>query len=185
MRRLSVLAVALAVTLLAGCGEDPGPVDDGTDSALQAGAADALVRVGVELVSVEAPVRADVREVQAALSEQDLPAGLAGRDEGSGLEIDPERVAGLLGTVGNLAGAGDGDLGRYVVLVFDEPVSALVHVEADPDVLDGDQQAYYAGNLVGYYVPGGEDESAAFRAALEALSGMPDADLDGSTDGGA
>ena len=178
-RRCAVLPpiVLTAVVGLTGCSGEAGPVDDGTYSALQAGAPDALNALGVDLVSLERPATATPDDVVAALEAESLDAETYPVGTVDGLVLEPERVGGLLG----LAGAADsGDAGRHVVLCFDGVDAAVLFAQGDAEIFDdaaaeSARTAYFSGNLVGYYAPGeGDDESDRFRDALTALSALSD-----------
>jgi len=175
LRRCAALPpiVLAAVLGLTGCSGEAGPVDDGTYSALQAGAPDALDALGVDLVSLERPAAAAPGDVVAALEAESLDAETYSVGTVDGLTLDPERVGGLLG----LAGAADpADGGHYVVLSFDGVDAAVLFAQGDAEIFDdaeaeSSRSAYFSGNLVGYYAPGeGDDTSDRFRAALTALS---------------
>lgn len=176
-RRIALPAILLAALALAlaGCGE-AGPVDDGTYSALEAGAPEILADLGVALVSLEQPAGASPQEVMDALSEQSLEASTYDVGPVDGLALDPEKVAGLLGLAGNATEPLEDD-GRYLVLSFDRLESAVVFVQGDPVIFDApaleaDRATYFAGNLVAYYAPSGAaDATDRFRSALDALAG--------------
>lgn len=180
-----VLSGVLALSLGA-CGGETGPVDDGSYSALQAGAPEVLAERGIALVSPDRPAAASPRDVVDALGEERLSAaelsmaanpvqddGLDGLD---GLALDPAQVAGLLFLVGNVDGPAD-DAGRYVVLGFADLDSAILFAQSEPAVFaDADleevRSAYFSGTLVSYYAPEGtNDATERFRAALDTLAG--------------
>lgn len=174
-RRCAVLPpiVLAAVVGLTGCSGEAGPVDDGTYSALQAGAPDALGALGVDVISLEQPAAATPGDVVAALRDASLEARTYPIGAVEGLALDPERVGGLLGLSG---AAGSADAGRYVVLSFDGVDAAVLFAQGDAEIFgDADAEsartAYFSGNLVGYYAPGeGADAGDDFRDALAALS---------------
>lgn len=170
------LSGVLALTLGA-CGGETGPVDDGSYSALQAGAPEVLAERGIALVSPDRPAAASPGDVVGALEEQGLFAALDRPDDGlDGLALDPAQVAGLLFLVGNVTGPAD-DAGRYVVLGFADLDSAILFAQSEPAVfadarLEEDRSAYFSGTLVSYYAPEGtNDATERFRAALDSLSG--------------
>ena len=181
----TTLAALTLGLVLAGCGGEPEPVDDGSYSSLEAGAPAALESAGVEVVAPTLPPGTDLEAVAAAYDDSDLPTPATGtRADGDGLAFDPADVAGLLGTVGNQAAATAGDE-RYVVLAFDDTASAVVFASGDPAVFadeDADATAtgHLAGTLVGYYAPAdGVDETASF---VEVLSGLAEVPTEASTD---
>ena len=173
-----VLSGVLGLTLVA-CGGEAGPVDDGTYSALQAGAPDVLAERAVALVSPDRPAAADPADVVDALREQDMFAAFyqPGRPvEDAVLALGPSQVAGLLGVVGNVTASLAGDDGRYVVLVFADLDSAILFAQSEPTIfadldLEEGRSSYFSGNLVSYYAPEGtNDATDRFRAALDALA---------------
>lgn len=185
---LALLLAPTAALVLAGCGSEAAPYDDGSDSSLQAGAPAALEAVGIELVAPTVPPGVDLDAVEAALTAAGLPAPQQSTPANNpGLAVDTTKVAGLLGTVGGRAPTKIGEQ-QYVVLVFDEPDSAVVWAESAPAVFDDNDiddaaQGYVAGSLVGFYVPSDEvDETPAFVGAFEQLAGLnPTPSSNGST----
>lgn len=174
--RFSLLALT-AVLALSGCGGEPEPIDDGSYSSLQAGAPAALASAGVEFIAPTLPPGVDLDAVEAALAEAGLSNSTQGtREDGDGLAFEPTEVAGLLGSVGNQATAKPGKQ-RYVVLLFDDPASAVVWAEGSPSIFEDRESAdvaggYLAGSVVGYYAPAdGVDETASFAEALGSLAG--------------
>lgn len=176
------LAPGLLVIVLglgaAGCSGEAGPVDDGSLSSLRAGAPAILADLDVTLVSLDAPAAAGPDDVVEALGQQRLtgeayPLGTLGDVDAVALE--PDRIAGLLGVVGNVEPSSG--QGRFVVLSFDGLESAVVFAAGEPQVfadagLERSRTAYFSGNLVAYYAPGGSnDVTDRFRAALDALAG--------------
>lgn len=173
------LLVALSVTLLlAGCSGEAAPVDDGSYSSLQAGASTALEAVGVQLVAPTVPPGVDLDAVEQAVADSDLPVAVQGaREDGDGLALDPTMVAGLLGSVGNQATA-TARQEHFVLLVFDDPASAVVFAEGSPEIFS-DQRAdrakdgYLAGTVLGYYAPAdGVDETTSFSNLVSGLAGV-------------
>ncbi len=171
----TLVSVLLLASLASGCSGEEGPVDDGSYSSVQAGADAALAEVGVKLLATDLPGGVDAAVVAAALSGVDLATTTGSRADGDGLALDPAEVAGLIATVGNQAGARSSGQ-RYVVLVFDDPASAILFARSAPAVFDDREadearQGYVAGRLVGYYAPGQEvDETRAFADALTRLA---------------
>lgn len=172
-----VLSAVLALSLGA-CSGETGPVDDGSYSALQAGAPEVLAERGIALVSPDRPAAASPGDVVDALEEQGLFAELSRPAEpvaDDGLALDPTQVAGLLFTVHNVTSSVD-DAGRYVVLGFADLDSAILFAQSEPTVfadarLEEDRATYFSGTLVSYYAPEGRnDETERFRAALDDLS---------------
>jgi len=166
----------LALLALVGCGGEEPPYYDGSQSSVLAGARPALAAVGADVVSVELPQAAGAEEVAAALQAEGLEGDVLGVTSDQGLATSPDTIAGVLATVSNL-GLGTSTVGRVVVLVFDQPVSAVVFASSDAPVfgdpdLDADRQIYFSGNLVGYYAAeDGVDQGAGLRRALETLAG--------------
>ncbi|WP_323794162.1 hypothetical protein [Nocardioides sp.] len=173
----------LALTLGA-CGGESGPVDDGTYSALQAGAPAVLAERGIALVSPDRPAAAAPRDVVDALGEERLFAAelslVPNPVQDAVLALDPTQVAGLLFLVGNATETdadGDSEGGRYVVLGFADLDSAILFAQSEPTIfhdadLEEDRSAYFSGTLVSYYAPEGtNDATERFQAALEALAG--------------
>lgn len=190
-RRRALTGISAAVLLLGvtGCGEE-GPVDDGTFSALQAGAPAVLDDLGVTLVSLDAPAAATPSDVADALAAEDLDALAYSERAITGLAVDPDRLGGLVGVAGTPSlgsdvqprrGRGD-DTGTYVVFAFDQVDAAVFFAQSDQEVfadpdLEAARTTYFSGNLVGHYSPGDTDGAGGaaderFRAALDALAGV-------------
>lgn len=178
-RLLAPVLLALALT---GCSEE-GPVDDGSFSALQAGAPEVLERLEVTTISLDGPAAATPGVVADALDAAGLDVLAYSERAVTGLAVDPDTVGGLLGVVGTPAlgsdfqaeRAGAGDAGTFVVLAFDQVDSALFFVGSDPEVfadpaLDAARTTYVAGNLVGYLAPAGAADEDSFVEALEDLA---------------
>ncbi len=160
----SWFALAALLVVVAGCGGEEEPYDDGSESSVVVGVTDALAADGAEVVASDTPEDATADDVGAALG----TAGLADPTTvDDGLAVDTGAVAGLLATVGEAK--------RYVVLAFDDPASAAVFAEADRAVFadkrrDDRRTTWFAGNLVAYSDPdAGVD--AQLRSALTALAG--------------
>jgi len=170
---LGIVLACVATLALGGCGGEPLPVDDGSVVALDRSA----LPDDTEVVSLAAPTSASAAEVVAALDEQDVRAEAHGRTDATGLSIDPAAVAGLVGTV---SPAAKGRSKPFVVLVFDEPASALVFAAAADVVLDfpgastpdSAVDSFFSGNLVGYYAP--EQTSVGRDSFLGALTSLAD-----------
>jgi len=182
---LLALALALALTVaLTGCSE-PGPVDDGSYSSLQAGAPAVLDDLGVTLVSLDEPAAARPAVVADALDAAGLDVLAYSERAVTGLAVDPDSLGGLLGAVGTPALGSDTPVaeqppgaeaaGTLVVFAFDDVDAALFFAGTDPEVfadpaLDGDRASYVAGNLVAYLAPAGAAGETAFVEALEGLA---------------
>ncbi len=177
--RRALVTGAMVLALAAGasaCSGEEGPVDDGTYSSLRAGAPAILADLDIALVSIDQPAAATPEVVRDALIAQRLPALNHPVGPVDGVALDTEKVAGLLGLAGN-TDAPNGDEGRYAVLSFDSVEAAVVFARSDPTVFEAadseaDRAAYFSGNLIGYYAPGGDDDATdRFEAALDALAG--------------
>ncbi len=132
LRRLPSIATVLACAAalaLGGCGGEPLPVDDGSVVALDA----TSLPVRTKVIDVDSPTSATAVQVVAALDSASIEAEARGRTDATGLSLDPVTVAGLVGTV---SPAAEGRSKPFVVLVFDEPASALVFAATDPVVID-------------------------------------------------
>lgn len=168
--------LVVAVGLGAGaCSGESGPVDDGTFSSLRAGAPDLLDGAGVDLLSPDTPAAASAVQVAAALESRGFDAEIVRESFMDGVVLEPERIAGLIGLVG------DGDArrgsGRFLVLAFADIESAVVFAVSGPEVfadadLESERTTYFSGNLVAYYAPEGNDDATdRFRGVLEVLAG--------------
>jgi hypothetical protein len=173
-------AVLLGGTVLAGCGEDPGPPDDGSQAYVDTTGFEAA---GVETVSSDAPAAADGRTVANVLGDDGVTgADVARADDGlDGLALDAGSVPGLLTVVGDPAGTRP-----YVVLVFDGPGTAAAFAGADNARsvkvfdrarADDGRGVLFAGNLVA--VVGAEPSGASgeplrpqVRDVLRTLAGV-------------
>ncbi|MGA8847122.1 MAG: hypothetical protein WB471_10960 [Nocardioides sp.] len=169
-----VLVVAVGLGASA-CSGESGPVDDGTFSSLRAGAPDLLDEAGVELVSSDTPAAASAVQVAAALDRRGFDAEIAPENSMDGVALAPERIAGLVGLVGD-GNARRGN-GRFLVLAFADIESAVVFAVSGPEVfadadLESERMSYFSGNLVAYYAPVGDDDATdRFRGMLEVLAG--------------
>ncbi|MGA8255943.1 MAG: hypothetical protein WB767_05140 [Nocardioides sp.] len=167
LRRLPVV-VCTAALALTGCGGEPLPVDDGSVVSLDG----TSLPDDTEVIDLDTPTSATAEQVVAALDSESIVAEARRRTEATGLSLDPVTVAGLVGTV---SPAAKGRSKPFVVLVFDEPASALVFVASDRAVIDAPGTAavdsFFSGNVVGYYAPTkaptGRD---AFSRALSSLA---------------
>lgn len=187
----------LAVILLLGlsaCSQAGPRRDDGGQSGTVAGYADRLQDAGVELVSPGEPMLVQRAEAVAALQDAGIDR-VASETRGvldqDALALDPDRVAGLVDLLApargleqvdqDTAGSAEG----YVVLLFDEPVSAAVYAAADPETFsDPDaeerKQGFLVGSVVGYVAGGaGQETQRGVRDALVALAGPPTLELGG------
>jgi hypothetical protein len=177
----------LAALALTGCSGEEGPVDDGTYSALEAGAPAILEGLGVTVLDLDRPAAATPADVTDALVAEEVDVLAYSERAITGLAVDPDTIGGLLGVVGTPAlgsdfqaeqSAGSGETGSYVVLSFDQVDAALFFAQGEPEVfadpaLDAERSTYVAGNLVAYYAPRGAADEGALRAALETLADAP------------
>lgn len=174
IRSVGLWPVLILLTV-SGCGGEAVPYYDGSQSSAVAGAPEALAAVGADLISADTPEAATLAQTAAALEAEGLRGDVLAASVDQGLASSPETIAGVVGTVSNL-GLSKSSVGRFVVLVFDEPVSAVVFASQDSPVfadldLDTDRQIYFSGNLVGYYAPeNGVDKAGKLRGALETLA---------------
>ncbi|GAA5144169.1 hypothetical protein GCM10023340_11370 [Nocardioides marinquilinus] len=172
-------AVLLGGAVLAGCGEDPGPPDDGSQAYVDTTGFEAA---GVETVSTDAPAAADGTTVANVLGDSGVSGADVARaaDGLDGLALDAGSVAGLLTVVGDATADQP-----YVVLVFDGPGTAAAFAGADDARtarvfeqrrVDDGRGVLFAGNLVGYVGAeparsGVDDVREPLREALRTLAG--------------
>lgn len=176
-----VCVLALAVPLLAGCGEEEELPQDPTDSSLRAGAPAALDAAGVDVVSLDEPAATTVEEVGRALEDAGLVDDVlddANENTLQGpLALDRTRLVGMPPLVGDLR---DGNRGDYVAVVFTDPEDAWVFAESGPtvfadDAAESDRTAYLAGPVVAFVAgDAGSDRGTDVRRALADLAGVDD-----------
>lgn len=181
LRRAAPVVVATMALALTGCGGEEELRGYGQYSALEAETAERLESAGVTVAATQGPQYASADAVADALRDAGLTGEPAPADEVDGLALDD--AAGLVGVVVPAEDSDGSDQPRFVVGVFDEPASAVVFAESEPAVFESTAasdraQGFYAGNLLGYYVPAdgegaGEQAPTAqdFAAALASLAG--------------